>query len=256
LFTHAIVRPPSPNFADGLTTVALGVPDVALALEQHAGYCRALVACGLAVTHLDGDPAFPDSTFVEDTAVIVPRCAVLTRPGAASRAGEVVAIRAALRDRFTDLREIVAPGTVDGGDICETDRLVVIGISHRTNDEGGRQLAACLGAAGHATAFVDIRGISGILHLKSGVTWLGDNRLLVIDELAEHEAFRTFERIIVAPDDGYAANAVRVNDRVLVAAGFPRVADTLARRGYAPLVLDMSEFRKMDGGLSCLSLRF
>ena len=212
--------------------------------------------CGLTLTRLDADAAHPDSTFVEDTAVLVPRCAVLMRPGAPSRAGEVTTISTALRERFPQLHEIGAPGTVDGGDICEAGNLVIIGISHRTNDEGARQLAALLATAGYATCFVDIRGIPGILHLKSGVTWLGDGRLLVIDELAEHEAFRAFERVIVAPDDAYAANAVRVNDRVLVADGFPRVHETLARYGYSPLVLEMSEFRKMDGGLSCLSLRY
>jgi len=256
LFTHAIVRPPSPNFADGLTTVTLGAPDVGHAVEQHAAYCRALGQCGLTVTALDADPTHPDSTFVEDTAVIVPRCAVLTRPGASSRVGEVTSMRAVLRARVPRLHEIVAPGTVDGGDICDADGHVFIGLSHRTNEEGARQLARFLEAAGYTTACVDIRAVAGILHLKSGLTSIGDGRLLVTDELAAHEAFHRFERVIVAPDDAYAANAVRVNDRVLVAAGFPRVHETLARLGYSPLALEMSEFRKMDGGLSCLSLRY
>ena len=256
MFTHAIVRPPSPNFADGLTTVTLGAPDVGHAVEQHAAYCRALGQCGLTVTALDADPTHPDSTFVEDTAVIVPRCAVLTRPGASSRVGEVTSMRAVLRARVPRLHEIVAPGTVDGGDICDADGHVFIGLSHRTNEEGARQLARFLEAAGYTTACVDIRAVAGILHLKSGLTSIGDGRLLVTDELAAHEAFHRFERVIVAPDDAYAANAVRVNDRVLVAAGFPRVHETLARLGYSPLALEMSEFRKMDGGLTCMSLRF
>ena len=226
-----------------------------MASVQHERYCAALEACGLAVTRLPVDDAHPDSTFVEDTAVIAARCAVLTRPGAASRAGETSAMRLVLRSIVAGLKEIVAPGTVDGGDICEAGRHFFIGLSHRTNEAGARQLARFLEAAGYTSACVDIRGLAGILHLKSGLTSIGDGRLLVTDELAEHEAFHRFERVVVAPDDAYAANAVRVNARVLVAAGFPRVHETLERLGYSPLALEMSEFRKMDGGLSCLSLR-
>ncbi len=256
MFRHAIVRPPSENFADGLTRADLGVPDFARVLEQHAAYCAALQACGLSLTVLPADSRYPDSTFVEDTAVIVPEGAMLMRPGAPSRLGEAAAIEASLRTVFPSLANIVAPGTVDGGDICEAGRHVFIGLSHRTNADGGSQLAAWLATLGYTSAVVDVRDVSSILHLKSGLSWLGDGRLLVIDALAAHPAFADFERVVVEPAELYAANAIRVNSRVLIASGYPKLAQALADLGYRPLALEMSEFEKMDGGLSCLSLRF
>lgn len=256
MFRHAIVRPPSPGFADGLTTAGLGAPDLEKALEQHARYCEALERCGLALTRLDPDPRHPDATFVEDTAVLVPGCAVLARPGAPSREGEVAGIRAAVNRFFTRSREISSPGTVDGGDICEADRHLLIGISGRTNGEGARQLAGFLAGEGYTSATVDIRGVKGILHLKSGLSYLGDNRLVVIDDLAGHFELQRFEQVRPVPAENYAANCLRVNDHVLLASGYPRLRDTLRGLGYAVIELDMSEYRKMDGGLSCLSLRF
>lgn len=256
MFRRAIVRPPAGNFAEGLTTVDLGVPDVARALGQHARYCDALERCGLALTRLEPDPRFPDSTFVEDTAILTPRGAVLTRPGAPSRSGEVEAIETALRPFFPDLLRIAAPGTVDGGDICEAGDHFFLGISERTNPEGARQLARHLERLGHSSAEVDIRGIPGILHLKSGIAAIDARRLVVIDALAGHPAFRGYELVRVAPEEAYAANCVRVNDALFVAAGYPRFEAQARRLGLEVIALDMSEFAKMDGGLSCLSLRF
>lgn len=256
VFRFAIVRPPSPNFAAGLTRENLGPPDFPLALAQHAQYCTALERCGLALIRLDPDARHPDATFVEDTAVLLPRCNVITRPGADSRRGEIDAIRESLAQQGLALQPIVDPGTVDGGDICEAGEHVFIGISARTNAAGAQQLAQHLQAAGYGTSFVDIRGVDGILHLKSGMSWLGDGRLLLIDALAQDPAFASYERVRVESDEAYAANAVRVNDHVLLAAGYRRTAARLRELGYALIELDMSEYRKMDGGLSCLSLRY
>jgi dimethylargininase len=255
-FDHAIVRPPGRTFVDGLTTVDLGTPDVARALEQHAAYCDALERCGLTLIRLPADDAFPDSTFVEDTALLFGRRAVLTRPGAASRAGEVAAIAPELARFFPAPDRLAGPGTLDGGDVCETDRLVLIGLSERTNEEGARQLARLLEPQGIPAVPIDIRGVAGILHLKSGLCWLGDGRVAVIDALAEHPALAGFERVRVAPEEAYAANCVRINDRLLIAAGYPRFEASLRERGYDVRPLEMSEFAKMDGGLTCLSLRF
>lgn len=256
MFTQALVRPPSPNFAAGLTREDFGPPDYSLALRQHAAYCAALRRCGLEVHELPADPQHPDATFVEDTAVLLPRCAVLTRPGAPSRAGEVGAVGQALRAQGLALQQIEAPGTLDGGDICEAGEHVFIGLSARTNAAGAEQLAQFLAAAGYTSSLVDVRDISSILHLKSGLSWLGDGRLLLIEALARHPAFAQHDRVVVDSDETYAANAVRVNAQVLVAAGYARTTARLREAGYAPLELDMSEFRKMDGGLSCLSLRY
>ena len=131
-----------------------------------------------------------------------------------------------------------------------------IGLSHRTNAEGARQLAAWLAGHGYTSATVDIRAMDSILHLKSGLSCLAGERLLLIPELAGHPAFANYDRLVIDADEAYAANAVQVNDRVLVAAGHPKLVATLRAHGYAPLELDMSEFAKLDGGLSCLSLRF
>ncbi len=256
MFRHAIVRPPGPNFAEGLTTVEMGAPDLERALAQHAAYCAALERCGLTLTHLPPDPRFPDSTFVEDTAILTPRGATLTRPGASSRAGEVGAIRGALSAFFPEVNEIVYPGTLDGGDVCEADDHFLIGISERTNEEGARQLAAILERNGYTAALLDIRGIAGILHLKSGVASVGDGRLVAIGALARHPALGGYEVVSVEESESYAANCVRVNGRILFAAGHPRLEASLTRLGYDLLPLEMSEFQKMDGGLSCLSLRF
>lgn len=256
MFSRAIVRPPATSFAAGLTSAGLGKPDLARALAQHAHYCAALQRCGLELIRLEPQADFPDSTFVEDTAIVTAHGAILTRPGAATRAGEVARIEPALRACFAQVDAIAAPGTVDGGDICQAQDHFFIGVSERTNEEGARQLAALLAQQGFTSAVVDIRGIDGILHLKSGISWLGDGRIALIDALAQHAAFRGYEIVRVAPQESYAANFLRLNDHVIVAAGHPQFESAVRAFGYPVIALDMSEFRKMDGALSCLSLRF
>ena len=256
MFRHAIVRPPGPNFADGLTTVNLGTPSFEKALAQHELHCQALAGCGLALTRLPADLRHPDSTFVEDTAVLTPRGAILARPGAESRAGEVVGIEAALAPFFPTFERIVAPGTLDGGDICEAGDHFFIGVSRRTNPEGAQQLARLLAWKGFTSTLIDIREIDSILHLKSGIAWISERTLVVIEELASDPALAGWDLLRVDPAEAYAANCVRVNEAILVAAGFPRVEKTLKALGLRTIPLDMSEFQKMDGGLSCLSLRF
>jgi dimethylargininase len=255
-FTRAIVRPPAPNFAHGLTTVDLGTPDYALALQQHAAYCRALQHCGLQLIELPADARYPDSTFVEDTAILTAHGALITRPGAVSRAGEIAHMRATLAELYPTVAEIQTPGTVDGGDICEAGHHFFIGLSERTNLAGGQQLATWLEKQGYTASLVDIRGVPGILHLKSGIAALAGNKLALIETLANHPAFDGWEKIRVPAGEDYAANCVQVNARVLVAMGYPKFTAQLMALGYAPLALEMSEYRKMDGGLSCLSLRF
>jgi len=255
-FTRAVVRPPSATFAAGLTTAELGAPDLGLALAQHEAYCRALAGLGLELVPLPPDPAFPDSTFVEDTAVVTAAGAVITRPGAPSRRGETAAVAEALERLGVETREIVEPGTVDGGDVCQVDGEVLIGISERTNLAGAAQLATHLAGLGLVGTMVGIRGLTPpLLHLKSGLSALGDGRVAVVPELAGHPALGRFEAVVVDERERSAANCVRVNDVVLVAAGFPRFAARLDRLGYSVEALETSEFRKMDGGLSCLSLR-
>ena len=252
----AIVCPPARNFSEGLTTAGLGAPSYERALEQHARYCEALERCGLTLTRLDADPRYPDSTFVEDTAVIAGKGALLCRPGARSREGEVERVRGVLEQILGLVHVVAHPGTLDGGDVCEAEGHFLIGISQRTNEEGAAQLAAFLSAGGYGSTFVDIRGVAGLLHLKSGAAYLGSGRMALAGALVNEEGFRGLETVRVPESEAYAANCVRVNERVLLAAGYPRTEDLLRQAGYSVLTLDMSEFRKMDGGLSCLSLRF
>lgn len=256
MFERAIARKPGANFSEGLTSADLGSPSLPRALEEHAAYCEALRRCGLAVTELEADSRFPDATFVEDTAVIVSTHAILTRPGARSRAGEVEAMRQPLAQFFGQLDEIAAPGTLDGGDVCEAENHYYIGISKRTNPEGAGQLATYLRKHGRTSSFVDIRDMTAILHLKSGLTYLGDGNFLAIEELEPKLYLRTGNRIRVPAGEEYGANCIRVNFYVLLASGHPQLETLLDLHGYRPLVLDMSEYEKMDGGLSCLSLRF
>jgi dimethylargininase len=255
-FRNAIVRVPGSNFADGLTTSALGTPRYDLAMQQHVAYCEALRQCGLNLAMLPADLAHPDSTFVEDAAVLTPKAAMVTRPGAATRLGEAIAIRGELEKFFPVVHAIEAPGTLDGGDICDAGGHFFLGLSLRSNEEGLRQLAVFLASPGYTSTVIDVRNTRGILHLKSGIAYLGENTLVLWEALAGLPAFAKYERIVVAPEEQYAANCIRVNDRVLVPGGFPKIAAELERRGFHPLPIEVSEFEKMDGGLSCLSLRF
>jgi dimethylargininase len=256
-FTRAIVRVPGRSYAQGLTSsAAQGPPLIDLALAQHAAYCDALRECGLALTVLPPDELHPDGTFVEDTAVVAGRVAVANRPGAPSRAGEVGAVATALRQFRPQLEAIAAPGTVDGGDVCQAGEHFFIGISARTNEAGAAQLASILLRHGYSASKIDIRAQRSLLHLKSGIAWLGDGRFTVTPDVAALSVLAAYETIVVDAVEEYAANCVRVNDSVLVAAGYPRLAGRLRELGYHLRVLDVSEFRKMDGGLSCLSIRF
>ncbi len=262
MFTKAIVRLPAPNFCEGLTTAGLGVPDYHQALAQHAAYCGALESCGLELIRLEADERYPDSCFVEDAALIIGgagasnNLAVITRPGALSRQGEVASIRGELSRLFPSIDEIQSPGTLDGGDVCEAGPHFFIGVSERTNEDGARQLGQMLARNGLTHSLVDTSGISGLLHLKSGVAYLGNNTLIVSEALAIREQFRSYQLLHVDPGDEYAANCIEVNGRVLIAAGYPRFEARLRGLAYETIAVEMSEFQKMDGGLSCLSLRW
>jgi dimethylargininase len=259
-FTRAIVRPPARSFAGGLSSALEGPPDIDRALVQHAAYVAALRDCGLQVTRLAPDAAYPDGTFVEDTAIVTGRGAILTRPGAPSREGEVRSMAECLRNFYADLRGIAAPGTVDGGDICEADGHFLIGVTGRTNEDGAHQLAEHLGRLGYTSSIIDIRANPALLHLKSGIAYLGDGVWVadggIQDDLRFQGCVNARDLILVPPSEAYAANCVRVNDAILVAAGYPQMSAALEQRGCRVVHLEMSEFRKMDGGLSCLSLRF
>jgi dimethylargininase len=205
---------------------------------------------------LPPDDKHPDSTFVEDTAILTSRGAVLTRPGAESRRGEVESIVPVVHEYFGNICSINEPGTLDAGDVCEAGEHFFIGISRRTNEHGAKQLAGLLQSFGYTTSLIDIRGLSNILHLKSGLAYLSGRRLVIIEALRKMREFSDYDLICLDSAEEYAANCLSVNGRILMASGFATTKRKLELLGDPIISLDMSEFQKMDGGLSCLSLRF
>ncbi len=252
MFARAVVRDVPNSISAGINNANLGRPDAEKAREQHRSYVAALKDCGLEVIMLDPDERYPDSVFVEDTAVVTDRCAIVTNPGAAKRRGEVHEVENALTALYGNVERITDPGTVDGGDVLQVGDHFYVGLSARTNREGAEQLSRILHGCGFGVSFV---GLRRFLHLKTGIAYLGDGDMVVAGELAEKDEFRGFDRIVVPAEEEYGANCIRLNDRVLVAEGYERVGRGIAERGYEVTGLQMSEFRKLDGGLSCLSLR-
>lgn len=250
--THAIVRLPGPDLVNGLTSASLGAPSWELALEQHRRYREALQSCGLKLTVLETAPGYPDCCFVEDTAVLTEKGAILTRPGAPSRLGEVDSMRPVLEEHFT-LRTIEAPGTLEGGDILRMGNHFLLGVTARTNREGATQLAAHLYRMGYTSEMVPV---DAYLHLKTAVGRVAENTVLVTEKLAGIPALEPYRRLVVPEEEAYAANSIRIGDTILTPAGHPRARALL--EGLAPRIveLEMSEFQKVDGGLTCLSLLF
>ena len=253
MFTNAIVRQPCPEMTQGLTEAGLGIPEYTRAMDQHSAYVKALESLKLLVQVLEPDSMYPDSTFVEDVALCVPGMAVLTNPGALSRNGERTKMRSILRSNFPIVESIEWPGTLDAGDVMKVDQHFYIGISQRTNEEGARQLSQILESHHNTASFVPLKEM---LHLKSCVSYLENNNLLVAGEFITHPAFQSFNRLEVDKDEAYAANSLWINGKVLVPEGFPKTRELIEQEGYETIQLDVSEFRKLDGGLSCLSLRY
>jgi len=249
--THAITRLPAPTFGEGLTTAALGVPSYEQMCRQHADYVTALRRLGVDVTVLDARPDLPDAHFIEDTAVVLESTAVIARPGAPARRGEEALVEPVLASHLS-LHRIETPGTLDGGDVLRVGRRVFIGLSSRTNMAGAEQLGAVAAATGLEWEPI---AIGAGLHLKSSVNRLADDTLIIAAGLAELPAFAGYRHVVVDPDEAYAANTLELNGTLLVPRGFPATRARLQRLGMPIAELDMSESRKMDGGLTCLSLR-
>ncbi len=232
-----------------------GRPDYNLALIQHDAYIEALKQCGVDVTVLPADEQFPDSCFVEDPAVLTERCAVITNPGAASRNGETASIEEAVRKFYPEdrIEHIISPGTLEGGDVMMCGTHFFVGRSERTNEEGIRQFIAILEKYGYTCSEVRLEEV---LHLKTGVNYLENNNMLVSGEFTDKPEFEAYRKYVIPENEAYAANCIWVNDTVIVPEGYPAVLEAVKAMGYRTITVDTSEFRKLDGGLSCLSLRF
>lgn len=252
-FTNAIVRKPCTAMVHGITSADLGKPDYALALEQHGNYVSALQECDLNVTVLEALTGFPDSTFIEDAALCTSKFALITNPGAPERNGEKSFIREPLQKFFSVTEEINSPGTLDAGDVMMAGNDFYIGISERTNNEGAEQLINILQKYGMTGTKVPLHTM---LHLKTGLSYLENNNLLVSGEFINNPAFKNFSRIIVDNKEAYSANSLWVNGKVIVPKGYTNTKVQIENAGYTTIEVDVSEFQKLDGGLSCLSLRF
>ena len=256
MFRNVIVRRPCRALVEGITSnPQLGKPDYELALRQHDSYIAALKQCGVQVTVLPADERYPDSCFVEDPAVITRKCAIITNPGAPSRNGEKDEIIGAIREFFPEgkIEYITAPGTLEGGDVMMVGDHFYVGRSARTNAEGIRQFIEILEKHGLSGSEVSLEEV---LHLKTGVNYLENGNMLVSGEFVDKPEFTKYNRIEIPEAEAYAANCIWVNGTVIVPEGFPAVEKAVREAGYPVLLVDTSEFRKLDGGLSCLSLRF
>jgi dimethylargininase len=252
-FTRAIVRKPGTSYVNGLTTSDLGKPDLALALLQHEAYVKALEQTGLEVTVLEADERYPDSTFVEDTAVLTEKCAIITNPGADSRNGEIEDMKQVLPRFYDTIEYIHAPGFLDGGDVMQVEDHFYIGLSTRTNEEGAVQLKEILAKYGYGATIVPLKEF---FHLKTGIAYLGNDTLVLAGEFIGAEEFNRFKQLVVEKEVEYSANCIHINDYVIIPKGFESTKKQITDAGYNVIELEMSEFRKQDGGLSCLSLRF
>jgi dimethylargininase len=254
-FTHAITRRPAASITAGLRAVDTGNPDLALMQAHHAAYVAALRSTGATVIELAALEAYPDSVFVEDTALCLPQGAVIMRPGAPSRLGEAAEMEPHLAALYPRIARIEGEDSfIEGGDILVTGREVLVGRSARTNAAGIAELAAILAPWGHGLR--EVFTPPGVLHFKTDCSLLDAETILATPRLAASGCFDGYRVIHTAAGEEAAANAIRFNDLVLMAAGFPGTKAAVEAAGYAVQEIGNSECAKLDGGMSCLSLRF
>ena len=251
LVPYAFVRPPGPLLADGLVTHGTRVPvDVGLAVEQWRAYVAAMHANGWQTIEVERADDCPDAVFVEDAMVVFGDRCVIARPGAASRRAEVTGAEAAARAAGLEILHITAPGTLDGGDVLKVDRTVYVGVGGRTNVEAVSQLAAVLTPGGWDVRPVPVRSV---LHLKSAVTALPDGTIVGYLDLVDEPS--AFERFLPVPEPSGSHVVVLDDDRLLMAADAPRSAALFRSMGYETVEVDISEFEKLEGCVTCLSVR-
>lgn len=254
-FRHAITRRPGASIVDGLRAADHGNPDLTQMREDHAAYVAALRSTGAEVVELPPLEAYPDSVFVEDTMLCLPKVAIAMRPGAPTRQGEVAQMRPAVAAFYGEnIRDIAAPGCIEGGDILVTGREILVGLSARTNREGVAQLHEIAKEFGHALRVVETP--EGVLHFKTDCGLLDAETILATRRLAASGCFKGYRVLLVKDEEEAASNCIRFNNLVIMTAGFPRTAEMLDQAGYRVVEINNTECAKLDGGMSCLSLRF
>jgi dimethylargininase len=252
-FSNAIVRQPGRSVVSGLRAVDRGKPDFERFRAEHREYVQALERAGLKVTVLDALEAFPDSVFIEDAALCLPEGIVMLRPGARSRTGEAGVLAESLPGLGYEIVHCESDGFIDGGDILVTDSSILVGLSDRTDRSGFDWLKTVLGRWGYVVRAVHTP--QAVLHFKSDCCVLDSQTILATERLSGAECFSPFTVLTVPQGEEAAANCIRVNDTLLVPAGFPATAELLAQEGYAVESVAVTQPSLLDGGLSCMSLR-
>ena len=253
-FTHAVTRRPCAAIVDGLRAVDTGAPDLSTFQQHHSDYVAALKSTGAQVTELDELDAFPDSVFVEDAALCLQEAAILMRPGAPSRLGEAEKMRPVLEDLYGSVLTIKGPGTIEGGDVLVTETEILVGRSERTDSVGIRELEELVKPLEYRVR--EVYTPPDVLHFKTDCSLLDDNTILSTRRLAASGCFENYDVIETVEGEEACANSIRFNDIVLFPAGFPETLAKLKSSGFKVVEIGNSEAAKLDGGMSCLSLRF
>ena len=253
-FTHAITRRPCSAIVNGLRAVDTGAPDLETFMQHHADYIAALKSTGAQVTELSELEDFPDSVFVEDAALCLPELAIAMRPGAQSRLGEAGKMRPVLEGFYQEVATIKGPGTIEGGDILVTEKEILVGRSARTDAEGIAEMTEIVAPYGYAVR--EVHTPAGVLHFKTDCSLLDEETILATNRLASTGCFDGYRVIETAEGEEACANAIRFNNLVLFPAGFPKTLEKLLSSGFEVQRIGNSEAAKLDGGMSCLSLRF
>ena len=254
-FSHAITRRPSASIIAGLRAVDTGTPDLALMQAHHADYIAALRSTGAEVIELAALDAFPDSVFVEDTALCLPNGGVVMRPGAPSRLGEAAEMAPHLQALYGQVLRIEsADSFIEGGDILTTETEILVGRSARTNAAGVAELTRLVAGWGYKVR--EVFTPPGVLHFKTDCSLLDAETILSTRRLADSGCFDGYNVIYVADGEEACANTIRFNDLVIMPAGFAKTRSVIEQAGYTVREIGNSECAKLDGGMSCLSLRF
>lgn len=251
-FTHAITRKPSPAVVEGLRAVDVGSPSFEQMLKDHQHYIATLRETGATVHELPALDEYPDAVFVEDAALCLTKGAILMRPGAPTRRGEVAHMAATLKSLYSDVREI-KNGFIEGGDILITGTEILVGRSARTDAEGVAELRELVADWGYNVR--EVMTPEGVLHFKTDCSLLSPDTILSTKRLAVSGCFADYNVVYTADGEEASANAIRFNDVVVMPAGFPKTAEKLRDEGYPVKEINNSECSKIDGGMSCLSLR-
>ena len=253
-FSHAITRLPAETATSGLRAVDSGAPSITLMRQHHADYVAALRAEGATVTELPALAAYPDAQFVEDTALCLPEGAIVMRPGAASRLGEAAEMAPTLARFYDELLAVEGPGTIEGGDVLTTETEILVGLSARTDAAGVAEMTRLVSRWGYKVR--ELATPPGVLHFKTDSSLLDAETVLSTPRLAAAGGFKGYRVLHTAAGEEAAANSIRFNDAVIMPAGFDRTAEVLDKAGYKLVMVGNSECAKLDGGMSCLSLRF